>query len=173
MNFRDLFSPLPTLSCLLLILSGCGGTSRPADLPRLYPCTIAVTQDGSPLSDAVATLVSTDPSFKWAVFAQLDSSGKGKVFTQGLFPGAPEGEYKVVLSKEESVSESIGPVVAPDPKADFIIGTPSILTVFTLVEKQYTDAQTTPLSLTISSKGNDQQFDCGKPVREFLHEVTP
>ena len=155
------------------LLPGCGGQPRPADLPTLYPCTVTVTQDGQPLSDGIVHLVSTDSEFKWAVFAQLNASGTGKMFTQGLYPGAPEGDYKVVISKEETVSEQVGPVVVRQGEFGEETITPTRLTVYSLVDKDYADAATTPLSMTIGKRGNDQKFDCGKPVRELLHTVAP
>ena len=157
----------------LLLLSGCGGQNRPSDLPPLYPCTVTVTQDGKPLGEGIVTFVSTDTSFKWAVFAQLNTSGTGKVFTQGLYSGAPEGEYKVVISKQETISEQIGPAIVRQGEFGEETTTPTILTVYSLVEKDYTDAATTPLSITVARKGNDQKFDCGKPARELLHKITP
>ena len=157
----------------VLLLSGCGGRARPADLPPLYPCTVTVTQDGQPLGEGSVILVSSDPSFKWAVFAQLNASGTGKVFTQGLYPGAPEGEYKVVVSKEESVSEQVGPAIVRQGEFGEETITPTRLTVYSHVEKDFTDTATTPLSITISKKGNNQKFDCGKPVRELLRTVDP
>jgi hypothetical protein len=54
-----------------------------------------------------------------------------------------------------------------------VMVTPTIDTVYSLVEKDYTKAETTPLSITIGKKGNDQQFDGGKPVKEFMHKSTP
>ena len=172
MPFRITMIPVIMLSCFVPILSGCGGPARPADLPKLYPCTITVVQDGKPLSDGLVTLFSAAPEFKWAVFAQLDSSGTGTVFTQGLYPGAPEGEYKVVVSKQDFVEEPVGPTRIDGDSGREITST--ISTVYTLVGKDYTSKETTPLTLTVSSKGdNKQQFDCGKPVREFLHRVTP
>lgn len=144
---------------MIPLLSGCCKPVGPEDLPQLYPCMITVLQDDKPLAEGIVTLVSTDPSFKWSVFAQLNSSGVGKVFTQGLYPGAPEGEYKVVISKEESVPEEVA--------------SKTVVTVYTLVGKEYTDAKTTPLALTISNKGNDRKFDCGQAVHEFLNKVEP
>ena len=171
--FRTLIFSAIVLS--ITALSGCGGQSRPADLPRLYPCTVTVLQDGRPLGEGIVKLVSTDPSFRWVIFAQLDSSGTGKVYTQGLYVGVPEGEYKVVVSKEESVSEQVGPTITRQDgdSGETITVTPTSVKVYTLVEKEYTDAKTTPLSITISQKGNNQTFDCGKPVREFLHNIDP
>jgi len=157
----------------VLLLSGCGGPNRPADLPPLYPCAVTVTQDGQPLGEGSIILVSSAPSFKWSVFAQLNASGTGKVFTQGLYPGAPEGEYKVVVSKEESVSEQVGPTIVRQGEFGEETITPTRLTVYSLVEKNFVDAATTPLSITISKKGNNQTFDCGKPVRELLRTVDP
>jgi hypothetical protein len=118
-------------------------------------------------------MVSTDPSFKWAVFAQLDTSGKGKMFTQGLYAGVPEGEYKVVISKEETVTEQVGATVVRQGEFGEETITPTRSTVYSLVEKDYVDAATTPLSITISRKGNNKEFDCGKPVRELLRMVDP
>ena len=155
------------------LLSGCGGQNRPADMPALYPCTITVTQDGKPLDGGIANLVSTDPLFKWAVFAQLDASGTGKVYTQGLYPGAPAGEYKVLISKEETASEQIGPAVIRQGEFGEETVTPTRLSVFSQVEKEYTHAETTPLRITIAKRGNDQTFDCGKPVKEMLRQITP
>lgn len=171
MAFR-LFISIFLLSAVV-ILSGCGGPERPADLPRLYPCTVTVVQDGRPLEEAIVNFISIDPSFKWSVFARLDASGTGKVFTQGLFPGAPEGEYKVVLSKEDTVTEKVGRAVPPTADDGGVMVIPIVLKVFTLVEKDYTDAATTPLSIVISRKNNAETFDCGKPVKEFLYKVSP
>lgn len=43
----------------------------------------------------------------------------------------------------------------------------SIPKSYTLVEKQYTSGETTPLELEITPGGdNDQTFECGEPVRE-------
>ena len=173
MSFRA-FAHTSFVSLLVVtLLSGCGGPTRPADLPPLHSCILTMTQDGKPMGEATVSLESTDPAFKWTVFAQLDASGTGKVFTQGLFPGAPEGEYKVVVTKEEVVSEQTGTTVVRQGEFGEETITPTIETVFTLVEKEYTDAATTPLSITIGKKGNNQTLDCGKPVREMLRRVTP
>ena len=174
MLFRSFVCTLFILLLTVILLSGCtGGPTRPADLPPLYPCTLTITQDGKPLGEATVSLTSADPAFKWTVYTQTDSSGTGKVFTQGLFPGAPEGEYKVVIVKEEVVSEQSGPTITRQGEFGEESYTPTTETVFSLVEKEYTDAATTPLSITIGKKGNNQTLDCGKPVREKLHVVTP
>lgn len=174
MIFRHLICiPLALLPTVVL-LSGCGNEQqRPADLPALYPCTVTVLQDGKPLSGGMVQFGSVDTNFKWSVFAQLDTEGKGKVFTQGLYPGAPEGEYKVMLSKTETVTEEVGPPVRQNVNEQMVMVTPTVDTIFSLVEKQYTKAETTPLSITIGKKKNDHQFDGGKPVREFLLKATP
>jgi len=155
------------------LLSGCGSQPRPADLPPLYPCTVMVTQGGQPLSEGIVRLVSEDPSFKWAVFAQLNSSGTGKMFTQGLYAGAPEGDYKVVISKEEEVVEEAGPTVVRQGEFGEETFTPTRIMVYSLVEKEYAEAETTPLTITVGKKGNDQKFECGTSVRELLRTVTP
>ena len=170
MRYKHIFFLLVSF----LVTSGCGGQQRPADLPKLYPCTITVSQDGKPLGDALVKLISTDPNFKWAVFAQINASGTGKVYTQGLYAGAPEGEYKVVISKEEETAETTGPAVTKVGEfGETTTVAPTMLVVHSLVEKSYTDAETTPLGITISRKGNDKQFGCGKPVKELLRKTMP
>ena len=39
----------------LLFLFGCTDSDRPSDMPKLYPCTVSVTQGGRPLEGAIVT----------------------------------------------------------------------------------------------------------------------
>ena len=91
---------------ILLCLSGCGGASRPADLPKLYPASITVTQEGKPLAGAMVMLYSTADNFKWSVAGITNSSDTAELKTHGQFPGALLGEYKVTVNKTERPEEN-------------------------------------------------------------------
>ncbi|MDR2641984.1 MAG: hypothetical protein LBC74_04245 [Planctomycetaceae bacterium] len=45
---------------VLLSVLGCGGSSGPKDLPKLYPCVITITQEGKPLDNAVVELAAAE-----------------------------------------------------------------------------------------------------------------
>lgn len=139
---------------MILCFAGCGGPARPGDLPTLHPCSITVSQDGVPLVNATVKLYSTDPDFKWAVIGQSDVRGKATLSTHAQFPGAPQGEYKVVVLKAEEVYKG------------------NSVDIFTLIDKQYTDPETTPLSITIGKGNNTQQFDLGRSLREKLKAIA-
>ena len=170
MSTRFLF-PFVALSCLLFVSAGCGGgPPRPADMPPLSPASISVVQEGTPLEGASVSLFSEDTNFKWTVVGMTDASGTAVLKTHAQFPGAPQGTYKVVITKTEQPEET---PFFPDNeegqrmRAEHQRATSQgRITLYTLVDKQYTDAATTPLTITIGQGKNSEQFDVGKPVRE-------
>jgi hypothetical protein len=151
-------------SLLFIFLSGCGGPPRPAGLPPLHPCTVTLKQDGKPLSGAMTIFYSSDPAFQWSSGGISDANGTVKVMTHSQFPGVPVGEYKMTVLKMERFQER---PPQPIPGGDGTIMTPgSPVTVYRLVEKQYSDVKTTPLLVIIKQGKNHFDFDAGKPVKE-------
>ena len=151
---------------------GCYSKPRPKDLPKLYPCTLTFTYaDGSPVDDALISLYSDDPSYKWMAGGRTDSSGKVGLATNGQYPGVPEGRFHVVIAKTESVRN--GKKMEPDETLteDEPVG---VIQVYTYIEKQFAERKSTPLEVTIVPKGeNDQTFLCGKPTRVLLTTIIP
>jgi hypothetical protein len=84
-----------------LLLSGCGGEKLPPGIPKLYPATLAVIQDGSPLAGAEVSMLNTDPSVSWSAGGITDQNGILKLRTMGRYIGAPAGKYKVAVQKIE------------------------------------------------------------------------
>ncbi|MDR1268731.1 MAG: hypothetical protein LBK82_04335 [Planctomycetaceae bacterium] len=147
--------------CLIVILSGCGDSSRPQDLPDLQPCTLTFTQNDQELSDAFVMFYPVDSgNTKWVIAGNTDTNGNVVLKTHGKFPGVPVGEYKIVVTKTEQVQDeqqtSGGKNKIPSPKVD----------IYYLIDKVYTDVSTTPLTINIKNGKNIQTFDLGKPIRE-------
>jgi hypothetical protein len=150
---------------------GCGKSNRPSDLPPLQPCTLMFKQEGKPLADAIISLESLDKSFKWSANGITDANGTAKIVTHGQFHGVPIGEYAVIVLKEENVQEKSNRKTYDDLGNEINAG--GMISTYTHVEKEYTDAKTTPLKITIVKGKNDQDFDCGKTTRVLLRTVAP
>ncbi|MDR1962475.1 MAG: carboxypeptidase-like regulatory domain-containing protein [Planctomycetaceae bacterium] len=155
---------------LLLPYFGCNGSPHPHDLPPLYPAVLVLTQEGKPLENALVVLYSTDSNFKWSVAAVSDRNGKATLLTHGKFFGVPAGEYKIIITKTEASDQNVSDSNSShNPEVYTPIPT---RTLFSLVEKQYTDIATTPFTIIIEKGKNVQNLDIGKAVREKFQTVT-
>ncbi len=83
----------------LASIVGCGGPKKPADLPELFPCSITIIQDGQPLEGASVQLNDPSSSSRFVVGGTTDEKGVAVIRTDGQYPGAPVGKYKVLVSK--------------------------------------------------------------------------
>jgi hypothetical protein len=88
------------MACLLLF-PGCNGQKLPPGMPKLYPASITVMQDGKPLAGAEIVVINTDPSTNWSAGGGTDKNGVVKLRTMGQYDGAPVGKYKVGVRKTE------------------------------------------------------------------------
>ena len=92
-------------SCLcvfvFLLFAGCGGDKLPPGIPKLYPATLTVIQDGKPLAGAEIIMINVDPAINWSAGGVTDQNGVLKLRTQGRYNGAPAGRYKVAVEKTE------------------------------------------------------------------------
>ncbi len=151
---------------ILLVQSGCS-KPRPDGMPPLVDCTIVLKySDGKPAEGVTVVLRPVSQGLeKWSSAGKTDSSGKAKIVTYGQYPGAPEGEYKVVLNKVEIVGEANsedGTAVQTEP-----------IEYYSLVETDYTTEEKTPLSLTVGKKSVSETFDVGKETRELVDRFVP
>ncbi|QDT55176.1 hypothetical protein Pan44_32180 [Caulifigura coniformis] len=93
-----------TGSLLLLLITGCGGSERPA----LVEVTGTVTLDGRPLEGAQVVLKPIkvdDPKFQRPARATTDAQGKFTPNAYGDAKGLPPGTYGVGVSKREVVGK--------------------------------------------------------------------
>ncbi|MDR1383480.1 MAG: hypothetical protein LBJ67_06500 [Planctomycetaceae bacterium] len=151
---------------LIPAFSGCGCT-LPSDLPKLYPTTIKIIQDGQELSDASVTIMPVDGS-AWYASAKTDTQGNATLLTQGQYPGTATGKYKVTVSKREITQSKI---TIPDPNTDPTGHVKALEQAnkealeFNLVDLKYSSANTTPEEIEITSAKNEKTIDVGKTVR--------
>ena len=145
---------------LLLFVGGCSGEKRPDGLPELYPLTVKITQQGTPLVDGSVRFISTDPASggvpRWSVSGVTNAKGEAVMKTHG-FPGSPIGPYKVVVSKEEIGYDNGDP--------------PQVTSRLNLVLQKYTGVSTTDLKIDVTADMKTAEFDVGAPVREEM--ATP
>ena len=84
------------------VFTGCGQSPYPQGFPKIYPCEITVTQEGTPLEGATVTALTEDDNLaKWPVGGTTDASGKANLTTMGKFKGVPAGTYTILISKTE------------------------------------------------------------------------
>jgi len=158
-NIRFVLIPL-CVALIFAVSSGCSGKKKPPGMPTLYPCEITVIQDDAPLPGAVINLVSADGSIKWVVGGGTNGQGIAKLFTQGDFPGAPAGNYRVTITK----------TVLEDAPTQEQLSNPNYSgpmgTDYDYVDLQYKSQKSTPLTIEITSGKNTKEFDVGKAIRE-------
>jgi hypothetical protein len=152
------------LLIVALVVVGCSPNDKPSDLPPLYPCTIVVTQDGSPLAEAAIELVPISPAeAKYRAASITGTDGKVSMTTYG-FPGVPAGKYKVVISK--NIQDDL--VYADNPST----GQKEIVSFkkYRTVEPKYSSAERSPYEIEINGKGKKAKhvFDIGKTVKTLI-----
>lgn len=143
-------------------LVGCT-EKRPDGMPDLHPISVTLTQDGQPLAEASVLLLSDDESLtRWGVGGSTDQNGVATIRTYGKYPGAPAGEYRVIVMKTETET---------DPATQNKNWTPKFPgdgeKVYHLVDQQYSNPNSSPLKVTIEKGGNKTvSFEIGKPIRQ-------
>jgi hypothetical protein len=153
-----------TLLIVTLTLNGCGDTSRPKDLPKLYPCTITITQEGKPLIGATVEFIPADAAnAKFRAVSTTGEDGSVNMSTYG-FAGAPAGKYKVIVTKTMDDDFVYAAEVNPESGEKDIVS----FHTYRLVEEKYSTAETTPFEIEITGKERSvtKTFDAGKAVKE-------
>ncbi|WP_372721103.1 hypothetical protein [Novipirellula sp.] len=161
-----------------LLVSGCS-EPRPDGMPELYPTSIAIMQNGTPLSDATVTLYSDDAALRrWAVGGRTDDAGTATLMTHTKYPGAPQGSFKVMVNKTETEGDPIpkhpGADATPEQLADYdrAMKTGSFQ-VIQVVAEEYRTAGSTPLRIDITADGeNAFSEDIGEAVKEVDEQAS-
>ena len=151
---------------LILFIAGCGGETKPPGMPALHKTTLTFTQEGTPLADAVVTLVPQDAAnSQWPSGGTTNDKGVLQVRTMAKFNGAPAGTFKITVSKTESEG------TATSTSSDEGGGRPVAaggLKMYHLVDKKYQLATSSDLTLEVKSGTNTETFDLGPAIRELI-----
>lgn len=142
------------------LCSGCGGAAKPKDLPDLYPSKITITQGGSPLEGASVTLVS-DQKIRFTVGGKTDAQGVCQIITDGQWPGAPSGTYKVLVKK--AVTPEITADASDHAAYQKALEENSKKSRH-VVDLKYSSVKTTPESVEVTATGLDSTIDVGDAV---------
>lgn len=147
------------LLSFVLFICGCTPSNRPTDLPKLHPCTLSFTMEGKPLDEASITLYSNDPTLaKWSAGGITDATGKVILQTNGQFSGAPAGSFKIVVLKDTKPTPD-------DPNRDPNTPPPPQKPTKSLVDLNFTKAETSPLEITIVEGHNEEKTFDVKPAK--------
>jgi len=150
----------------ILLYTGCSrNDGRPADMPKLYPVTISIIQDGQPLDGATVTLIAKTPS-TYGTASATTVAGTAKIRTYG-YDGVPAGDYTVLVEKR--VTEGEREIIQEGMGVVGMVGG----RVYQLVDAQFTTQATTPFSISVAERrGATETFDVGTAIRLFLFEHT-
>ena len=155
-------SSMMLLGALTLILaSGCG-KGVPKDYPALYPCTITIMQDGSPLSGASVLFKPTQYD-SMSASGITDEKGVAVMMVQATYEGVPAGNYKVMVVKQ---TRERNPAVSDEQIQGQNVSMELrdkayIVTHF--VDPKYGDSTKTPLEIQVKEGKNEQTFEVPKP----------
>ena len=157
----------------LVTFFGCAKQSVPDGLPKLVPVTLTITQEGTPLADAIVSLVDPSGSIQFTVGGTTDTKGSVVLHTHGKYKGAPLGKFKIRVVKTETDQLPPHLQTAPNMRSpEFEAYSREIEKLppqktYTLIEKRYTNLDTTPLEVEITGTLTTT-FDVGKAVRDVL-----
>ena len=156
------------LAFAMLLIAGCNSQPHPKEMPRLYPVTITITQENTPLEGASVVLHPQDESMKrWAANGFTDKNGTAVLKTLSRYPGVVPGKCKVVISKiERDPSTFVGKPTFD--RADEYDQAELKRKSYRIVDRTFDDVATTPLEIEIGREKKKQSFDVGKPIHEFI-----
>ncbi len=158
------------LALPLAALCGCG-EKTPPDMPKLFPTSITITQEGAPVEGASVQLLKKDDlNYKWLAGGVTDATGVCVVKTMGKYNGAPEGAFQVVVYKTvrtESETRKNQPQPPQDPKEaqEWVKKVAEEEKEFEEIDPKYKKVDKTDLTITIASGKNEQTFDVGAKVQ--------
>jgi len=161
--------------CLLTIgfIVGCG-PKLPDGMPKLYPVTITVTQDGTPMEGADVILSGVGD---WMSTGTTDANGLAKLYTLGQYVGVPAGTHKVTVTKV--VAEGEKPPPNPfDAESQRVFQeyqrAGKTYVQFHTTAREYRIPDTSPLSVEVKSGVKNVSVDVKGTIKEEIHQrITP
>lgn len=152
------------LSLFIGLFMGC--SRKPADVPALVPCKIIVKNGSSPVADVSVILGMTTGSDTWSVSGKTNSSGIADLSTVQMGwkgGGAPQGQYKITLSKTpklERISAEEFDKMSPAEQETYNLEQNKKLAALAReIPEVLGSFETTPLTIEVGSSENVQEID--------------
>ena len=164
------------LAIFCISMNGCKGQQLPDGMPKPYPTTITIIQDGKPLDNAAISLVPTAMG-AWNAAGVTNASGKAQLKTLAKYDGVVPGKYYILVKKLEPHGSDEG-INIPDRETDpggyakFLQeSAKSTHGGYDLVDPKF--AKITPDSeiIEVVEGKNEKTIDVGKAVR--IQRVIP
>lgn len=144
----------------LVFAAGCSREGKPEVLKDLNPVTVTVVDGGAPVEGVRVLLSSKGPRGAWGCSATTNAQGEAKIQTSissKSGPGAPAGDYIIVLSKnvplppelepqEEDQNLSASAAAAKEAKKKEFYDKNRI------IPQKLEQSDTSPLELTVAEK---------------------
>lgn len=141
------------MGCLVLIcaLVGCSGGPAGPTPPPTVPVKGKVTMDGKPFGNAIVTFVPTGSTKGIGSSGETDAQGNYTLRTysggKDATPGAPVGNYKVIVSKFVTPDGKEVPADSKEPPAN--------LGATESMPPHYSDPGQTVLEFAVAEKGGE------------------
>ncbi|MDO4586224.1 MAG: carboxypeptidase-like regulatory domain-containing protein [Planctomycetia bacterium] len=147
------------------------GKPKPDGLPRLYPTRLTVTQDGVPLPGALITLKPNDSSLSFSCGGMTNENGVVEIQTHGQYAGVPEGKYKVIANKSETIKSGPWDEMPKDNESAALTWYHENQDKlkeehFYVIDAKYRNPQTTDLEITVTSAGLETTVELGPAVHD-------
>lgn len=160
MNLK--FTALNLLICCSLIVFVSCSSQRPGGMPKLYPCSVTVTQEKIPLAEATILAIDVNGNEKWSVTGTTDANGIALLTTDGKYRGAPAGNYILLISKNTSETKELP---SKPGQTEKLYG-PTVF--YSEVDPVYSSKDKSPAKITVEKKKNSFNIDAGKKSKTIV-----
>ena len=146
---------------MFFVIPGCQrGEPRPEGMPELFPVSVTIVQDGTPLADASVRLIPDEGTSPWSSGGSTGANGVAVLRTHGRYQGVPAGSYRMTVSKIEMPTPPSAELTPLDASPT------SNEPTYNLVAPEYGYPNQTPLRLEVTAERNTYDpFDVGPAVR--------
>ena len=157
------------LACSCLYLGGCAGEQLPAGMPKPYPTTITIIQDGQPLEGASIALIPMDASNSWNAGGVTNASGNAALKTLTKYDGVVPGKYYVIIKKlstEGTKKQAPDKETDPAGYAKFLAeSAKDTFAGYDLVDPKFSKISPTAETIEVVEGKNEKSIDIGKAVK--------
>ncbi|GHT11815.1 hypothetical protein FACS1894170_05860 [Planctomycetales bacterium] len=147
----------------------------PPGMPPLYPTTIVITQDGTPLAGATVVAVSEDfASTPYPSGGTTDKSGEVVLKTNGKFSGIPAGKYIITVSKIGSdieIASDAGSTLDAEEYEKLVAKRDA--NSFYLTEEKFANQGTSPLRIEVNKGVKTHSLDVSPKVHIKIINSPP